>query len=126
MFGIESARRLCESVAFQFQPFTNCGPLLLLPHNSRPYSGQTAIIRMPNSRRREAIVGLTVQVKNRRMGILAAGVMKMNAHMRLVGTLVWREPDVAINAEQGTACGPVGEEEWAQLAEVRCKTIDEH
>ena len=34
---------------------------------------------MPDSRSDEAIFGFEVKVKHRRVGILAAGVMKMNA-----------------------------------------------
>jgi len=43
---------------------------------------------VPDSCGSEAIFGFEVQVKHWRMGILAAGVMKMNADMRLEGTLV--------------------------------------
>ena len=81
---------------------------------------------MPDSCCREAVFGFEVQVKHGRMGILAAGMMKMNADMGLEGALVCGEPNVAINAKQRTTCRPsVGEEVGTQFVKVRCKIVDE-
>ena len=100
MVAIESARRSRQTVTFQLQFLADRCPPLRLPHNGRSNSGQGGIIWIPDSCSGEAIFGFEVQLKHGRVGILAASVMKMDADMRLEGTLVGGEPNVAINAKQ--------------------------
>src|SRR5437660_4443111 len=60
------------------------------------------------------------------MGVLAAGVGKMDADMGLEGPLVGREPGVAVYPEERAACGArVGDEMRAELAQVRPEAADE-
>jgi len=126
MVGIESARRSRQTAAFQLQFLADRRPSLGLPHDGRSYSGQGGIVWVPDSCCREAIFGFEVKVKHRRVGILAVGVMKMNSHVRLEGTLVGGEPDVTVNAKQRPTCrSGVSEKERAQFVEVRGETVDE-
>jgi predicted MFS family arabinose efflux permease len=63
-----------QAVAFKFKFPADLGPLLRLPDYGRPDFGQSTVIWMPHSRRRETVVGLKVQVEGRRVSVLAAGV----------------------------------------------------
>ena len=58
------------------------------------------------------------------MGVLAAGVGKMDADMGLEGSLVGREPGVAVYPEERAARGArVGDEMRAELAQARPKLL---
>jgi hypothetical protein len=51
---------------------------------------------------------------------------KVNANMRLEGTLVIGEADIAINAKQRAAGGPrIGDKERTDLLQLRRKTANE-
>src|SRR5450755_3851088 len=94
--------------------------------NSRPHSGQSLIVRMPDACRNEATVWLKVQIENRRMSILAAGMGKVNADVSFEKTPVRREASVAIDAKQGAAGRPrIGDKVGADPAEVGRKLADE-
>jgi hypothetical protein len=60
-----------------------------------------------------------VQVEHGHMGVLAAGVVEMDADMRLEGALVRGEPGVAVYPEQRAACrARVGDEMRVELPQV--------
>jgi len=70
---------------------------------------------------------LQVEVEHGRVGVLAAGVGEMYAHVGLKGFLVVGESGVAIDPEQGTPRGArVGDEMRAELVEMRPEAADEH
>ena len=84
------------------------------------------LFRSPDARRRKAGVRLQVEVEHGRMGVLAAGVGKMDADMGLEGSLVGREPGVAVYPEERATCGArVGDKMRAELAQVRPEAADE-
>jgi len=60
---VESTWWLGQAVAFKFKFPADLGPLLRLPDYGRPDFGQSTVIWMPHSRRRETVVGLKVQVE---------------------------------------------------------------
>jgi hypothetical protein len=71
---------------------------------------------MPDSRRRKATVRFKVKIEDRRMRVLATGVVEANTYMGLKGTLIVRESNVPIYPEQGAATGPcVGNKERTQV-----------
>ena len=66
-----------------------------------------------------------MEIENRRMRILAAGMGKMNSDMRLVGAFIRGKPRIAIDTKQRTACGAsVGNEMRTKLAQMRSKAAD--
>ena len=81
---------------------------------------------MPDACRNEATVWLKVQIENRRMSILAAGMRKVNADVSFERTPVRREAGVAIDAKQGAAGRPrIGDEVGTDPAQVGRKSADE-
>ena len=60
------------------------------------------------------------------MGVLAAGMRKVDADVRLEWALVRCKAGIAINAKQGTAGGPrIGDEEQTDLFKLRRKAANE-
>src|SRR5215470_4313914 len=81
---------------------------------------------MPDTRRREAVFRLQVEVEHGRMGVLAAGVGEVYAHVRLEWPLVRGEPGVAVYPEERAACrARVGDEMRAEAVQVRPEVFDE-
>src|SRR5271157_1059240 len=100
VIGIESTRRPRQSVALKTQLFPNFGPLFRVAGNGRTHSGQNPVVRMPDACRGETIVGFKVQIENWRMSILAAGMRKVDADVRLEWPLVIGEAGVSIDTKQ--------------------------
>src|SRR5437868_128034 len=59
---------------------------------------------MPASSRQKTFSRREMEIKARAMNpVLGAGIAKMHSDVRLVGSLVFREPDIAINPHQRAA-----------------------
>jgi len=72
------------------------------------------------------VAGLEVQVEARGVGVLGRLVAELDADPGLVGALVLREADVAMDAEQRPLAGPrVGVEVAADTAQPRRELGDE-
>jgi hypothetical protein len=75
---------------------------------------------------RRTIVWFKAQIENWRVSVIATGMTKVNANMRLERTLVIGEADIAINAKQRAAGGPrIGDKERTDLVQLRRKTANE-
>src|SRR5262245_54555143 len=95
-------------------------------HNGVTNLGECVPVRMPHTTGDKHSPRLEVQVKAGGMHISTCFVTKMCSSVRLVGTLVWREAHIALDAKQRAPIGAsVSNEARTDLPQVRPNVTDE-